>query len=205
MVEMFGIDIGHDRDGAVQSQEAAVALVGFDHHPVGLANPRVRAIRVDDPAINDCRIDPTRVEQFRNEAGRSRLAVRARNRNGRFEAHQLGEHLGAADHRDAARVGRFNFGIGLAADGGRGHDHRRLAEIPRFMADRDGNTLGAQAFDDIALGDVGPLHTVTEIVHHLGDARHADPANADEVDDADIGGNTLHAAAPATQSPRAHC
>jgi hypothetical protein len=29
-------------------------------------------------------------------------------------------------------------------------------------------------------------------VHHLGDARHADPADADEMDDADIGTDALH-------------
>ena len=36
MVEMLGIDVGHDRDRAVEPQEAAVALVGLDHHPVAL-------------------------------------------------------------------------------------------------------------------------------------------------------------------------
>ena len=36
MIEMLGIDIGDDRDRAVEPQEAAVALVGLDHHPVGL-------------------------------------------------------------------------------------------------------------------------------------------------------------------------
>ena len=35
MIEMLGIDVGDDRDRAVEPQEAAVALVGLDHHPVG--------------------------------------------------------------------------------------------------------------------------------------------------------------------------
>src|SRR3546814_7374670 len=34
MVEMFGIDIGDDRYGAVQAQETAVAFIGFNNHPV---------------------------------------------------------------------------------------------------------------------------------------------------------------------------
>ena len=36
MVEMLGIDVGDHRDRAVEPQEAAVALVGLDHHPVDL-------------------------------------------------------------------------------------------------------------------------------------------------------------------------
>ena len=41
MLEMLGIDVGDDRDRPVEPQEAAVALVGLDHHPVG----RCRAAR----------------------------------------------------------------------------------------------------------------------------------------------------------------
>ena len=37
MLEMLGIDVGDDRDRAVEAEEAAVALVGLDHHPVALA------------------------------------------------------------------------------------------------------------------------------------------------------------------------
>src|SRR3546814_7081646 len=48
MVEMFGIDIGDDRDRPVEPQETAVALVGLDHHPVRRAEPRVRAIRSEE-------------------------------------------------------------------------------------------------------------------------------------------------------------
>ena len=40
MVEMLGIDVGDDRDRAVEPQEAAVALVGLDHHPVADAPSR---------------------------------------------------------------------------------------------------------------------------------------------------------------------
>src|SRR3546814_2078448 len=43
MVEMFRIDVGDDRDRAVEAQEAAVALVGLDHHPVRRSEPRVRS------------------------------------------------------------------------------------------------------------------------------------------------------------------
>ena len=54
----------------------------------------------------------------------------------------------------------------------------------------------AQALDDIAFGDVRALHLVAEDVHHLGDARHADAADADEMDRADVGADALHAEQP---------
>ena len=59
------------------------------------------------------------------------------------------------------------------------------------MADRDRDAALAQPLDDIAFGDVRALHLVAEIVHHLGDAGHADAADADEVDRADIGARRL--------------
>lgn len=83
MVEMFGIDVGDDRDRPVEAQEAAVALVGLDHHPVAGAETRIRAVIVDDAAVDHGRVDPPRVEQRRNEARRRRLAVRPRDRDGR--------------------------------------------------------------------------------------------------------------------------
>jgi hypothetical protein len=43
-----------------------------------------------------------------------------------------------------------------------------------------------QALDVVVVGGVGPLHGVAEIVHHLGDARHADATDADEMDGAEL-------------------
>src|SRR5690606_22630672 len=41
--------------------------------------------------------------------------------------------------------------------------------------------------------NVRSLHLVAKVVHHLGNAGHADAANADEVDDADVESDALHA------------
>ena len=54
------------------------------------------------------------------------------------------------------------------------------------MADGDGNAHGAQALDIGAVGRVRALNLVAQIVHDLGDAAHADAADADEMDGADI-------------------
>src|SRR4051794_8671142 len=65
------------------------------------------------------------------------------------------------------------------------------------MADADCDTRLAQLFDDIGFGDVRALHRIAELVHHFGDARHADAADADEMDRADVGAQRLlHAGTP---------
>ncbi len=99
MIEMFGIDIGDDGDVGGKFEERAVAFVGLDHHPVAGAEPRIGAIGVDDAAIDDGRIEFAGFEQRRDERGRRRLAMRAGDGDALLEAHQLGEHFGAAHDR----------------------------------------------------------------------------------------------------------
>ena len=144
MVEMLGIDVGDDRDRAVEPQEAAVALVGLDHHPVGASEPGVGAVGVDDPAVDHGRIDPAGVEHRRDHRGGGRLAVGAGDRDGRLQAHQLGQHLGPADHRDAPLIGADQLGIVLP-DRGRDHHHRRVAEIVGMVADLDRDARPCEA------------------------------------------------------------
>src|SRR4051794_38960711 len=65
------------------------------------------------------------------------------------------------------------------------------------MPDRDRNAGLAKLLHDIAIGHVGPLNAVAKLMHDLGDARHADAANADEMDRPDIGAHRLHHAGTA--------
>src|SRR5690606_14813589 len=88
-----------------------------------------------------------------------------------------------------ARGGKF----GITVFDCRRHDHDlRRAEIGRVMADRDGDALLAQALDIGVLGLVGALHAVAQRMQRLGDAAHADAANADKMHEAD-GLRHLHA------------
>ena len=60
---------------------------------------------------------------------------------------------------------------------------------PRFLSSWPmaiGTPLPAQPLDIGALGDVGALHLVAEIDQHLGDAAHADAADADEMHRPDL-------------------
>ena len=93
------------------------------------------------------------------------------------------------------RAGGIELDI-AGLDGG-GIDHRmRVLEIVGAVADGNGDAHGAQALDIGAFGNVRALHLVAEIVHDLGDAAHADAANADEMNGADIqrnAGGDFHA------------
>src|SRR5207237_10461560 len=99
-------------------------------------------------------------------------------------------------------IGSDHLRVGLL-DRGRDHHHRGVAQIVRVVADCDRYTLLAQALDDVALGDIGALHGIAEDAHHLGDAGHADAADTDEMDRADIDAGPSHAGtAPATAPAR---
>ena len=136
MVEMFGIDIGDDRDRPVEAQEAAIALVGLHHHPVAIAHSRVRSVLFDDAAVDDGGIDIAAIEQCGDHAGGRCLAMRPRHRDSGFQPHQFGQHFRTAHHGDAVfeRVG--DFGIGALHRRG-GDDDRRAHHVFRRMADRD--------------------------------------------------------------------
>ncbi len=117
MVEMFGIDVGHHRNRAVEAQKAAIALIGLHHHPVARAQPRVGAIAIDDPAIDDGWVNPARIEQGRDHRGGRRLAVCARDRHRRFEPHQFGQHLRTPHHGQPAGIGGLDLRV-IAPDRG---------------------------------------------------------------------------------------
>ena len=184
MVEMLGIDVGDDGDVGRQLQEGAVALVGLHHHPLALAHAGIGAVGVDDAAIDDGRIEPAGVEQRRDHRGGRRLAMRAADGDGLAEAHQLGQHLGAAHDRQRFRARPCSSGlVFLIAD-----ETTTTSASPRFsalVADEALDALVAQALHVGAVGLVGAVHPVAEIVQHLGDAAHADAADADEMHRAD--------------------
>ena len=101
MIEMLRVDVGDDGDVGRKLQEGAVGFVGLDHHPVAGAEPRIGAVGVDDAAVDHGGIEPAGVEQRGHERRRRGLAVGAADRDAALEPHQLGQHLGAAHHRQA--------------------------------------------------------------------------------------------------------
>jgi hypothetical protein len=100
------------------------------------------------------------------------------------KAHQFGQHLGAAHHRQEPLAGRHQLGIVLL-DGGGDHNHFGVTEIGGRMADMHLDALIPQPLHIGAFGLIRALNLVAEIVQHLGDAAHADAADADKVHQAD--------------------
>ena len=170
-------------------------LVGLHHHPVAAADAGVGAVGVDDAAVDHRRIEAAGIEHRGDHRGRRGLAVRAADRDRPFEPHQLAQHLGAPHHRHEAGARRQHLGIVLLDR--RRHDHDLgVADIVGAMADLDLDAELGEAARVGAVGEVAALHLVAEIVQHLGDARHADAADADEMDEADIERQRPHAATP---------
>ncbi|MNY12188.1 hypothetical protein D3C86_1452570 [compost metagenome] len=194
MVQMLRIDIGNDGHVGRQLQEGAVGFVGFHHHPLALAHTRIGAIGIDDAAIDDGRVEIAGFQQGRDHRGGRRLAVGAANGDGVTETHQLGQHFGTANDRQVFFPRGDEFRIVLLDGGGNDHD-LGVTEIVRRMADEHLDALVAQTLHIGAVGLIRPLNAVAEIVKHFGNAAHADPAYADEMDKA-YGFRHLHAPTP---------
>ena len=194
MVEVLGVDVGDDRDVRRQLQEGAVAFVGFDHHPVAAAAPRIRAIGVDDAAVDDGRIEAGGVEQRRHQRSCGRLAVRAGDRDALLEAHQLGEHFRPPHYRYAFLARSYELRV-VALDRGRDDDHGGFADVLSGMADMHLRAVLAKALHIGVVAGVRALHAIAERDQHFGDAGHADAADADEVDRAKLA-RQFHAVSP---------
>src|SRR5262249_6312402 len=70
----------------------------------------------------------------------------------------------------------------------RDDDDGRLSEICRVVPDMSRDAPLAQTLEVGALRSIRALHLIAEIGEHLGDPRHADAADADEVDGAELFG-----------------
>ena len=99
MLHVLRVDIGHNRNRCRQAVERAVALVGFNNHPLAFARAGIRAIGVDDPAIHNRRVKLAVVQKSSDHCRGRCLAMRTRHRDVGFEPHQLGQHLGTAHNR----------------------------------------------------------------------------------------------------------
>src|SRR3954470_6648338 len=75
----------------------------------------------------------------------------------------------------------------VAADRGRDDDDLGAVDVLGLVADEGLDAFLSQALDVVVVGCVRALDRIAEVRHHLGDARHADAADADEVDGAELG------------------
>ncbi len=108
----------------------------------------------------------------------------------RIEAHELGQHLGAPDDRQALGARGLEFRI-VALHRRRDDDLACADEVHAVMADEDANALGAQTPHIGGILLVAALNAVAFGEQDLGDGAHADAANADDMERPDIAGH-LH-------------
>jgi hypothetical protein len=75
VIKVFGIDIGDNGNIGGEFDEGAVALVGFDDHPLPRPKARIGAVGIDDPAIDDGGIKITGIKKRTTGSARARAAI----------------------------------------------------------------------------------------------------------------------------------
>jgi hypothetical protein len=119
-----------------------------------------------------------------DQRGGRGLAVGAGDGDGGARAHQLGQHLGAADDRNATLSRGLKFGI-AGLNRTRDDEKGSAVDIGGVVTDQAGDALGAKPGEIGAVFEVAALHMKAARMHHLGDRAHADAANADDMEQAD--------------------
>ena len=111
VIQVIVIDVGDDRKSRWKVKEASITFVGFCHDPFTLSELRVSAQGVH-LAANDHRGIQARMSQngchHRSTGG---LAVTSCHSDSGFSAHQLAQHLGPGNDRDAVAARFQNLGI----------------------------------------------------------------------------------------------
>ena len=115
------------------------------------------------------------------ERRRRRLAVRAGDGEAGLHAHQLGEHLGARDHRGLQLTRAHHLRVREPHRRRNDDDVGARADAIGVVAERDRRAEARQALGRVARGEIGPGDDETEVQQHLGDATHADAADPNEV------------------------
>lgn len=118
VIEVVGLDVGHNDHVGVQEQEGAVGLVGLGDKVVTRAVLAVRVIALDDAADQEARIQTHAVEHGGAHRRRGGLAMRAGNSDGSVAVAQSREHLGTGPHGNAQLASAHELRVGLRNSGG---------------------------------------------------------------------------------------
>ena len=109
------------------------------------APARVAAAPAHAPADHGRRVEAGRVEHVGDQRGGRRLAVGPGDGDAVLHAHDLGEHLGPRDHRDAAPLGLRHLRVAGADRRGDDDDVGVALEVARVVADVDRDRRGRAA------------------------------------------------------------
>src|SRR5581483_7527682 len=181
VLEVVGLDAGHDPHIGPEIEECAIALVGLHHEPFTRAPHRAAADLVDLAAHDERRRQP-RLDQHEGEhRRRRRLAVGAGHCSRAAGGGDGGQHRRPAVAGDAALLGDRQLGVG-GGNGRREGDGVRVADIRGRVTDYHRDTCGGEPIEagrrlEVAAGD-GVAHGGED----GGDGTHSRPADADDVD-----------------------
>ena len=192
IVEMLGIDVGDDDDVGRKLDEGAVRFIGFDHHPVALAEAGIGAIGVDDAAVDHRLVETAAIEEGGNQ--QVVVVLPCVPPTATQDLNRMSSASISARRTIGSRRSRAAASSGLSALTAEEMTTTGVAKILLAMADLDRDAELAEPCDIVVVGEVGSLNRIAERLHHLGDA-HANAANPDEVDGAGLA-RKLHGSGP---------
>ena len=147
LVEVFAVDGGDHGNHGGEQQEAAIALVRFDHEIFAFAEPRGRSRLIYFAADDEGGIEMRFGKDGSDHGGGGGLAMRAGDRDAIFQAHQFGEHFGPRNHGNFVFVRFHHFRI-VGLNGGRSNHHMRTIHVRRLVAAVNGGAKILQALGD---------------------------------------------------------
>ena len=193
---MVGIDICNDCEHWLQVHEGRVTFVRFSYQVIALPQPRIRIGRFQASADDKGRIESALCKNAGYKAGSGCFAVGARHRHREAEAHQFGEHLGAADNGHQLFPGGCHFRIGFIDRAG-DNDSVSITNIVGRVAEEHCRALFFEAPCLFVGLQVRSLDSVAKAQHYFGNSRHARAADADEVHAMNTAHTLYHAVDPA--------
>ena len=180
VIDVLVVDVGDDRDGRHQVQEAAVALVGLRQQVFAAAEHGVGPQGAHAAAHDHRRIQIAGREHGGGQAGGRRLAVRPRDRDADLQAHEFGEHLRPADHGDPAPARLADLAVGFG-DGRRADHDIGAGDLVGRVPLVDARPQTDQTLGDIRLPQIAAADGEPQIQQDLGDPAHADAADGDQM------------------------
>ena len=181
VIQVLAIDIGDDGEGGIQHQEASVAFVGFRHQIVALAKLGIGPKNAKLAADDDGRVQARLAHDLGDHAGGCGLPVGTPYGDALLQPHELREHFPSWDNWNIRGVGRHDFRVVLP-DGAGNHHNLRAFDVFCLMAGIHFDAKGPQTLGDGAFFQIRPGYPETQVHQDFGDARHADTANAHEMD-----------------------
>jgi hypothetical protein len=197
--QMLAVDRRDHRDHRGEQQERAIAFVRLDDHVFALPDAGVRAGMVHAAAHDERRIEPGSGQHRGCHGSGGGLSMRAGDGDAVFQAHQLGEHFGARDHRNFQAVRLGNLDV-VRRNGRRYDNDVRAVDVVGCVAFLNRGAQIPQALGNGSRLQIGTRNRVTARKQDFGNAAHAAAPDADQMDPLKIAQRYAHRRTPSITS-----